>query len=95
MSGQVPAQCVDAVLSTLSLQPKQSVSCGLRYVTLDGLALSSDSTRLLCEHKQVPRVHHFIKTMWLDDACAIHVANLIRAHACQRDEVRVGISAYR
>ncbi|CAH0378679.1 unnamed protein product [Pelagomonas calceolata] len=87
VSGQVPSQCVDAVLSTLSLQPKQSVSCGLRYVTLESLALSAESTRLLCGSLgKCPASIISLRRCGLDDSCAIHVANLIRAHACQRDE---------
>jgi hypothetical protein len=87
VSGQVPSQCVDAVLSTLSLQPKQSVSCGLRYVTLESLALSAESTRLLCGALgKCPASIISLRRCGLDDDCAIHVANLIRAHACQRDE---------
>ena len=38
----------------------------LRYVTLESLALSAESTRLLCGAWAVPRVHHFTKKMWLD-----------------------------
>ena len=87
VSGQVPSQCVDAVLSTLSLQPKQSVSCGLRYVTLESLALSAESTRLLCGALgKCPASIISLRRCNLTDDCAIHVANLIRAHACQRDE---------
>jgi hypothetical protein len=87
VSGQVPSQCVDAVLSTLSLQPKQSVSCGLRYVTLESLALSAESTRLLCGALgKCPASIISLRRCGLTDDCSIHIANLIRAHACQRDE---------
>ena len=76
VSGQVPSQCVDAVLSTLSLQPKQSVSCGLRYVTLESLALSAESTRQLCGALgRCPASIISLRRCGLNDDCAIHVAN--------------------
>ena len=86
VSGTIPEAYIQAALTTI-MHTKHAVQCGLRYVTLDGLQLGEGSARMLLGALgRCPASIISLRRCGLTDASAIHVANLIRAHAAQRDE---------
>jgi len=86
ISGTIPEASIQAALTTI-MHTKLNVQCGLRYVTLDGLQLGEGSARMLLGALgRCPASIISLRRCGLTDGSAIHVANLIRAHAAQRDE---------